>query len=92
MVRIDLRRWPDGGCSIKRFHIEYKTKESYEWKRIHKKDNNTRLFILNTALNSKYDVRISVENEAGSVSKTFSVESSTRNWLFLNTSFISVCI
>jgi len=88
MIRVDLNRWPDGGCPIRKFHIEYKTKESQMWIPIYLRDNSTRVFILNTTLGSKYDVRIIVENEAGSVSKTFLVESTPSKQLCLSCSFV----
>lgn len=82
MIRIDLSRWPDGGCRIKKFHLEFKNKASNsEWNTIHHRTNLSRVFILNTTLKTKYDFRITLESEAGAVSKTFSVESSPRKWL-----------
>ncbi|CAG7820270.1 unnamed protein product, partial [Allacma fusca] len=75
MIRIDLSRWGDGGCPIKSFHIEYKTKESANWQRIYRRDNSSRVFTFATVVRAKYDVRVTIENDAGSVMKTFHVES-----------------
>jgi hypothetical protein len=88
MIRVDLNRWPDGGCSIGRFHIEHKSKASIEWAPVYLRDNSTRVFILNTTMGSKYDVRISVENEAGTVSKIFFVESTPSTWCNLANPFV----
>ncbi len=71
-------RWPDGGCRIKKFHLEFKNSASSEWNTINR-TNFSRVFILNTTLGTKYDFKISLENDGGGVSKTFSsVESSPR--------------
>lgn len=75
MIRIDLSRWNDGGCPVKNFHIEYKTKDSVNWQRIYRQDNDTRVFTFATVTKHKYDIRIAIENDAGSVTKTFHVES-----------------
>ncbi|XP_035702797.1 Down syndrome cell adhesion molecule-like protein Dscam2 isoform X2 [Folsomia candida] len=75
MIRIDLNRWPNGGCRIKKFHLEFKNKNIGEWNTV-QRTNFSRVFILNTTMGTKYDLRISLENEAGLVSKIFSVESS----------------
>lgn len=85
MIRIDLNRWPDGGCPITNFNIEYRRDSSalsttsgqqqQQWMRIYRKENGTRVFIFQTEPNSKYQIRIKLENDAGSVTKTFLVES-----------------
>jgi len=75
IIRIDLNRWSDGGCPISSFYIEYKSKQSHTWQRVYRRDNHTRVFMLPTEEGMKYDVRISVQNDAGSSTKTFTVES-----------------
>lgn len=74
-IRIDLSRFADGGCPITNFHIDYKTRESTNWQRIYRKDNLTRVFSFATMPRTKYDIRIGIENDAGSILKTFQVES-----------------
>ncbi|ODM92162.1 Down syndrome cell adhesion molecule-like protein Dscam2 [Orchesella cincta] len=75
MIRIDLMRWSDGGCPITNFNIEYKKESSGNWLRIYRRDNSSRVFIIQTQLYSKYEIKIRVENDAGSVTKVFKVES-----------------
>ncbi|CAL8129109.1 unnamed protein product [Orchesella dallaii] len=75
MIRIDLTRWSDGGCPIINYNIQYKRESSENWNRIYKKDNSTRVFVIQTQLFSKYEIKIRMENDAGSVTKVFRVES-----------------
>lgn len=86
VIQIDLTRWPDGGCPIKNFQIEYKAlgkqgqqqvqelSGSSTWQRIYRRDNQTRVFVFNTIPNMNYDVSFSVMNEAGSIEKVFRIE------------------
>jgi hypothetical protein len=77
-VQIDLTRWPTGGCPLKNnFQIEYKPKESLNWQRIYRPDNYTRRFTysFNAITGTTYELRITVENDAGTVTKQFEIES-----------------
>lgn len=51
-----------GGCRIKKFHLEFKNKNIGEWNTV-QRTNFSRVFILNTTMGTKYDLRISLENE-----------------------------
>lgn len=76
MVGIDLTRWPTGGCPLKsNFQIEYKPKDSLSWQRIYRPDNYTRKFSFDSRTGTTYELRITVENDAGSVTKLFEIES-----------------
>jgi len=77
MIQIDLSRWGDGGCPLisSSFQIEYKPKEAPNWQRIYRRDNSTRQFTFNSMPKVFYEIRITVENDAGTVVKLFEVES-----------------
>ena len=76
MIQIDLSRWPDGGCQLNNnFQIEYKPKDATNWQRIYRRDNTTRRFTFNSMSKVQYEIRITVENDAGTVIKLFEVES-----------------
>ncbi|CAL8129128.1 unnamed protein product [Orchesella dallaii] len=78
MIRIDLTRWSDGGCPITSFNIEYKkvSSEGGIWMRVFRRENSTKVFVIQTEERAKYDIKIRVENDAGSVNKLFRVDSS----------------
>jgi len=88
MIRIDLTRWSDGGCAFVNFNIEYRKLEFGVWMRVYRKDSATKVFIIQTQLNNKYEIKIKVSNEAGSVEKLFKVESNPGN---LNSMFVLQC-
>ncbi|CAL8129113.1 unnamed protein product [Orchesella dallaii] len=77
MIRIDLTRWSDGGCPIINYNIQYKRESSENWNRIYKKENSTRVFVIQTQLFYKYEIKIRMENDAGAVTKVFRVESNS---------------
>lgn len=77
MVHLNLFIWPDGGCPITHYSIEYKTLDSKDWNLISTSVLNDKLYIEDLTPATWYQIKVSANNDAGQITRIYNIATTT---------------
>lgn len=76
-LQLNLYNWPDGGCAISQFSIQYRLLNEPKWNLVAKSVSEEKIFIHDLIPAKWYQLKISAENDAGSVNGIFNCATTT---------------
>lgn len=76
-LQLNLYNWPDGGCPIMHFSIQYKAYNEKNWILVAKSVSEERIFVHNLTPATWYQLKISAENDGGTVQGFFNFATTT---------------
>lgn len=85
-LQLNLYNWPDGGCPISQFSIQYRMYGEKSWNLIAKSVSEERIIVHDLSPSTWYQLKISAQNDAGTVSEVFHFATTSLNGgtLFVN--------
>lgn len=72
-----MYNWPDGGCPISQFSIQYRPLNEQKWILVAKSVSEEKIFIHDLAPAKWYQLKISAENDAGTINGIFNCATTT---------------
>ncbi|CAG9760392.1 unnamed protein product [Ceutorhynchus assimilis] len=73
VITVNLKNWPDGGCIITQFSLEYKAYADPSWRLIANSVSEDQIVIQNLLPGIWYQLKVSAQNDAGIVNGVFNV-------------------
>ncbi|ERL85186.1 hypothetical protein D910_02608, partial [Dendroctonus ponderosae] len=73
MITANLKNWPNGGCTISKFSVDYKTYSIDKWHLIAENIKENEIVIHDLMPGTWYQIRVIAENDAGVVRGFFNV-------------------
>lgn len=77
MITANLKNWPNGGCTIAKFSVDYKTYNRDKWHLIAENIKENEIVIHDLMPGTWYQIRVIAENDAGVVRGFFNVATLT---------------
>ncbi|XP_060516116.1 cell adhesion molecule Dscam2 [Cylas formicarius] len=77
VITLNLKNWPNGGCPISQFSVQYKPYSSSEWLLIANSVSEEEITIQNLVPATWYQVKISAQNDAGLIYGLFNTATAT---------------
>lgn len=77
MIHLNLFIWPDGGCPILHYSIEYKMFTDKEWKVVSTSVLDEKLYIQDLVPATWYKVKITAVNDAGQITGVYNIATTT---------------
>lgn len=76
-IQLNLFMWPDGGCPITYYSIEYKSLMEKDWNLISSSVLDEKLYIENLSPASWYQLKITAHNDAGKSTRVYNIATTT---------------
>lgn len=76
-LQLNLYNWPDGGCVILQFSIEYRYLGTHKWNLISNSILDEKIVIQNLEPATWYQLKITAENDAGKITGHFNCATTT---------------
>lgn len=76
-LQLNLYNWPDGGCPILQFSIQYKVYGAKKWNLISSSILEEKIIIHNLSPATWYQLKITAENDAGKIIGHFNCATTT---------------
>lgn len=76
-LQLNLDAWPDGGCAIVQFSIQYRAHHEKKWTIIAKSVSEEKILVQYLMPATWYQLKVVAENDAGSVNGVFNFATTT---------------
>lgn len=76
-LQLNLDLWPDGGCPIMQFSIQYRAHSENKWTIIAKSVSEQRILVHNLKPATWYELKVIAENGAGTATGLFNFATTT---------------
>lgn len=76
-LQLNLFTWPDGGCPITQFAVEYRIFGEQKWRLVSSSVSEERLYIADLMPATWYQLRVTAKNDAGFISGIYNFATTT---------------